>query len=137
MIQRIQTLYLLGSGILLALFVLLQDQWAPVVASVQPWLGTVVLVLSIVAALAALLAIGLYKNRALQARIVGAAQWLDLVTVAGVLTGLFMAMRNGVVLPAGATLAAIAPLVAYLMLRLGRRSIQRDIQTVRSMDRLR
>ena len=137
MIQRIQTLYLLGSGVLLALFVVLQDQWAPIVAAVQPWLGTLVLVLSIITALAALLAIGLYKNRALQARVVSAAQWLDLLTVAGVLTGLFMAMRGGQTLPSGATLIAIAPLVAYLMLRLARRGILGDIQTVRSMDRIR
>lgn len=137
MIQRIQTLYLVAGAVLLAAFVGVQTQWASLFDGDVAVLGTVVLVVAVVAALLALVAIGLYKNRALQRRVISWSLWADLVVVAGVLGGLFLAVQTGEEVPSGVALTAIAPVVAYVLLRLGRAGVDRDIATVRSMDRIR
>lgn len=137
MIQRIQSLYLVSAGLLLVLFLALYDQWGPLLDAVQPWLDSVTVTLAVATALVALVGVGLYKNRALQARVVAAALWLDLGTVAAALTGFFLALQGGGPVPVGASLAVVAPLVAYVLLRMARRGVQRDIETVRSMDRIR
>ncbi len=137
MIQRIQTLYLVAGAILLAAFVGVQAMWASLFEGDVAVLGTVVLAVAVLAAVLALVAVGLYKNRALQRRLISWALWADLVVVAGVLGGLFLAMQAGETIPSGVMLTAIAPVVAYVLLRLARSGVDRDIATVRSMDRIR
>lgn len=137
MIQRIQTLYLVAGAILLAVFVGIQSMWASLFRDEVAVLGTVVLVVAVIAAVLALVAVGLYKNRSLQRRVISWALWADLVVVAGVLGGLFLAMQAGAEVLSGVALTAIAPVVAYVLLRLARAGVDRDVATVRSMDRIR
>ena len=138
MIQRIQTLYLVTGALLLALFVALGDVWAGAIAESVSWLGLVGYALAGVTALVALVAVGLYKNRELQSRVILAAQWLDLVVVVVVLVGLYMTADSAAPqAPVGLYLVALQPVAAYVLLRLARQGVVRDIQTVRSMDRIR
>lgn len=138
MIQRIQSLYLVLAGLLLALFVALDDTWASAIAVEQAWLGTLAYALAGVTALVALVAVGLYKNRDLQRRVILGAQWLDLALVVAVLIGYYLAFDSGdFVAPVGYYLVALQPIVAYLFLRLARQRVVADIEKVRSMDRIR
>ena len=70
----------------------------------------------------------------------GFPQWLDLALVI-LLVGSLAAINVGddVVLAADASLylTLLLPVVAYVMLRLARRGVEKDIALVRSMDRLR
>ncbi len=138
MIQRIQSLYLVAGALLLALFVALGDTWASAIAAELGWLGTLGYALAGVTALVALIAVALFKNRELQRRVILAAQWLDLVLVVVVLVGLYLAFDSSdFVAPVGYYLVAMQPIVAYVLLRMARQRVTADIQTVRSMDRIR
>ena len=138
MIQRIQSLYLVAGALLLALFVALGDTWAAAIAEEQRWLGTLGYALAGVTALVALVAVALYKNRDLQRRVIYAAQWLDLALVVVVLVGLYLAFdSDSFQAPVGYYLVALQPIVAYLLLRMARQRVSADIETVRSMDRIR
>ena len=138
MIQRLQTLYLVLAALLLALFVGLADGWASAIAADTAWLGGLGYGLAVVTAVVALVAVGLYKNRALQRRVIHAAQWLDLALVVVVLVGLFVVTDPGApTVPVGLYLVALQPIVAYILLRMARQRVTADIETVRSMDRLR
>ncbi|MEM1115300.1 MAG: DUF4293 family protein [Bacteroidota bacterium] len=138
MIQRIQSLYLVAGALLLALFVGLGDVWASAISEEAAWVGTAGYALAGVTALVALVAVALYKNREQQRRLILAAQWLDLVLVVVVLAGLYLATDSAApTAPVGLYLVAILPLAAYILLRLARAGVTRDIETVRSMDRIR
>lgn len=137
MIQRIQTVYLLAGGALLAAFVAVLSQ-AP--SAADPSLRFVGLALLVAAGLAAVLSFGavaLYKNRALQRRVVSAVLWATLVVIAGTLAVILLRMQAGEPVAQSTMLTAAAPVVAYLMLRLARAGVDRDIATIRSMDRIR
>ena len=136
MIQRIQTLYLLVAGTLLVLFAVFASGWSDGLAANVEWLGPVGLVLAGLAAAVSYAAAVLYKNRKRQRTIVRVAQILDLLVVAVAVAGLFL--RNPEVpVATGAYLLVLAPVLAYVMLRLGQRGVDKDIALVRSMDRLR
>lgn len=137
MIQRIQTLYLLAAGLVLAIFVGVQAQWASLFAGDRAVFAWVLTGLAVVTALLAFGAVALYKNRSLQRRVVSWAMWADLLLVAGFLAALLARMQAGEATPQGLLLAAMAPVVGYVLLRLGRAGVDRDIATVRSMDRIR
>ena len=138
MIQRVQSLYLVAGALLLALFVALGGGWAGAIAQEQAWLGTLAFALAGVTALVALVAVALYKDRALQRRVIYAAQWLDLALVVLVLVGLYLAFdSDDFVAPVGYYLVALQPIVAYVLLRMARQRVTADIETVRSMDRIR
>ena len=138
MIQRIQSLYLVAGALLLALFVGLGETWAAAIAAEQAWLGTAGYALAGVTALVALVSVALYKNRDLQRKVIYAAQWLDLALVVVVLVGLYLAFDSGdFAAPVGYYLVAMQPIVAYVLLRMARQRVTKDIETVRSMDRLR
>ena len=86
----------------------------------------------------------LYKNRSGQRRAIGIAQWICLASLVPLLVGLFGSSQTvGDAIPAdplglyGRYLVALAPLVAFVFLRMARRGVDRDIATIRSMDRLR
>lgn len=137
MIQRIQTLYLLAGAALLVLFVGIQSQWEALFRDDFAALGTAVVVLAVAAAVLALVAVGLYKNRPLQRRVITWALWADLIVVAAFLGGALLYVQGGGPFPSGVALAAIAPVIGYVVLRMARVGVDRDIATVRSMDRIR
>lgn len=138
MIQRIQSLYLVAGALLLALFVGLGDGWASAISEEVAWLGVTGYVLAGITAFVSLIAVALYKNRELQRRVILWAQWLDLVLVVVVLAGLYLTTDSDApTAPVGLYLVAIMPLAAYILLRLARQGVVRDIETVRSMDRIR
>ena len=138
MIQRIQSLYLVAAALLLALFVVLGDTWASAIAAEQAWLGTAGYVLSAITALVALVAVGLFKNREQQRRVIHVAQWLDLVLIVIVMVGLYLAFDSDAFeAPVGYYLIALQPIAAYVLLRMARQRVVADIEVVRSMDRLR
>lgn len=135
MIQRLQTLYLAAAAALLVLFVGLAGPWTAALPETVAWLSTVVTALSILTAVLALIALALFKDRARQNRAVLVTQWLDLVLVVAVLVGLYLGAQGPD--PTGRYLVALLPLVAYVLLRMARMRITKDIELVKSMDRLR
>ncbi|MEM0961273.1 MAG: DUF4293 family protein [Bacteroidota bacterium] len=138
MLQRLQTLYLTIGALLLALFVGVGRTWAESIGDAVPWLGTVGFALAGVTAFVALAGVALYKNRETQKRVILAAQWLDLALVAVVLVGLYLAFDSSAgAAPVGHYLVAMLPIVAYVLLRMARQRVVRDIEKVRSMDRIR
>ena len=140
MIQRIQSLYLLFAAALVVLFLVLGDAWQTTLAAVYPWLTPTVFVLGGLAALAAFAAVFFYKDRATQRKIILAAEWLGLALVLTLFGSLVATTLNEeVVLSATPYLyvTLLFPLIAYVMLRLARRGVEKDIALVRSMDRLR
>ena len=138
MIQRIQTLYLVLAALLLALFVGLAGGWAETIADDSAWLGWLGYGLAVVTAFVALAAVGLFKDRPLQRRVIYAAQWLDLALVVVVLAGLFVVTDpEAATVPVGLYLVALQPVVAYVLLRMARQRVTADIEVVKSMDRLR
>lgn len=142
MIQRIQSLYLLLAAAFVGAFLVLGDAWRTLIAIAYPWVAPVTLILGGLTAVAALVAVFLYKERTRQRQVALAAQWLDLLLVL-VLVGVLVAVNlneEPVWEPAAAPtvyLTALLPFVAYVFLRLARRGIEKDIALVRSMDRLR
>ena len=140
MIQRIQSLYLLIAAAMLVLFVVLGETWAVGVSAELTWLGPLAYGLSVLTAIAALVSVALFKTRERQRALIGWTMWLDLATVAAVLVGLFAtaeAVPEGAAGPYGRYLVALLPVGAYILLRLARAGVHRDIDVVKSMDRLR
>lgn len=140
MIQRIQSLYLLFGAALVVLFLVLGEAWQTTLAPAYPWLTPTALVVGGLAALASLVAVFFYKDRGTQRKIILAAQWLNLalvVVLLGSLLALGLGDETGVVVGPSVYLVLLLPLVAYVMLRLARRGVEKDIALVRSMDRLR
>ena len=141
MIQRIQTVYLLVAALLLGLFLGFADLWLVVTGEMFGWLGPVIYGLGGLTAVVALVAIFLYKQRATQAKVVMAAQWLDLllVLVLAVVLGVVSFQTDVDLMAAGAVgvVVLLMPVFAYVALRLARLGVQKDIDLVRSMDRLR
>lgn len=141
MIQRLQSLYLLFAAAFLVLFLVFGGVWQGVVAVAYPWITPVAFVLGGLAALVALVAVFLYRDRAKQRKVVLAAQWLDVLLVLVMVGGLVaLTFGDEAGLGVGATslyLTLLLPVVAYVFLRLARRGVEKDIALVRSMDRLR
>ena len=137
MIQRPQTLYLLIGAFLLVLFFALSGAWVDGVAVAAPWLGTVAYALAALSAVVALVAVFLYKTRERQRTVIGVAMWMVLVLVLVVAVGLFLAQQTPIAGAEARYLAALLPLGAYVSLRMARRGVQKDVDLVRSMDRLR
>ena len=147
MLQRPQSVYLLAGAALLAVFVALGHVWAPGVTAAYPWLGPVAYALAVATAVVALVAVFQYKDRQRQRTTIGVAQLLDLAVLLPLLVGLFSTTPPAPDVPAsggddafglyGRYLVALVPLVAYVLLRMARRGVDRDIATVRSMDRIR
>ena len=145
MIQRIQTVYLLLAAGALGIFLGLGENWVGLLAltegmAVQPPR----IVLLVLAGLVIALALGatfFYKNRQLQSRVIGAALVVDLLLALAMMA----VIGAGALAPdvpvdgAFAVQASVAllPVAAYLFLHLARRGVRRDIELVRSMDRLR
>lgn len=137
MIQRVQTLFLLLAGALLIAFLVFSNAWAGGIAPTLPWLAPTVLVAAGLTAAVSLTAMLFYKDRARQRTVILAGQWLAVLTVAGVLTGLIVSIPDADGSIFGRVATALLPVAAYVMLRLARRGVEKDIDLVKSMDRLR
>lgn len=147
MIQRPQTLFLVLAGVALAGFLIAYETltyavaprpsnlWQPIVAGVFCGLAAVV----------SLVAVFLYRNRSLQRRLVTIAQWMVVLGYAAVIVGFVLAEGWEILLfvlaagelDMGFLLTLVLPPVAYLFLWLSRRRIEKDIELVQSMDRVR
>lgn len=141
MIQRVQTVYLLIAAVLLLVFLGFVDVWLALAGDAFGWVGAAVYGLGGVTTLVALGAIFLYKQRARQERMIAAAQWLDLAlfaVLAGVV-GVLAFTTDADLTVAGALgyTVMLMPVVAYVALRMARLGVRKDIDLVRSMDRLR
>lgn len=142
MIQRIQTVYLfLGAMALGAMFLL--DQFyssAPAVAF--GWFLPAAALLAGLTAAGALAAIFLYGTRKRQRALVAGLQVLAalltvLLFVSYYAAGTLNFRTGGGAFDVGKAVFLVLPVVAYLFFLLARRAIRRDIELVRSMDRLR
>ena len=135
MIQRIQSLFLL----IAALLFLVTFFFRPIIASeTLTWLFPTVVGIHAVVALVAIWAIFLFNNRKQQLKIVTLLQFLALIAIISVFAGAYM---TGLVndLP-GNTLGIVMlvlPMVGYVLIRLAGQRIKKDIELVRSVDRLR
>jgi len=137
MIQRIQSAYLLVAFLLL--------EFAASLLYVMPEIGLVGFRLAF-AGLSALIGLGglvsifLFKKREIQGAVVGSLRLIAVVLVLGLWASLY---RTGdlAVLAAGGFLGIagilVAPLVATAAFHLARKAIQRDVDLIRSMDRIR
>jgi len=141
MIQRIQTVYLVLGILALAGLLLVDALWTGPAATTYAWFAPGVLIVAGIAALAAAVAIFLYKDRSRQKQVVVGAQFLVLLQAIVLYGGLYMAGTLSVRTPEGISIERVIglllPILAYVFFALARRSIQKDIELVRSMDRLR
>ena len=135
MIQRIQTLYLALSGVCFIVVVLFRSAYAQ---ESLPWLVWVILGLNVAAGLDAVAAIFLYKDRKKQLTIVSLLQYVALVAILASFVGLYLSGAISEVPANVGALGALAlPVAGYVLIRMAVARIRKDIELVRSMDRLR
>lgn len=130
MIQRVQSAYLFVAAVLCFVIPVTSgwitpDGWA--------WYAPVRAVLSILVGVGALVAIFLYGDRSRQKVLVSVDTVLSLGLFVFLLVSSWMAGPPSV----GSLWPLLLPLAACVLLVLARRAIARDIDLVRSMDRLR
>lgn len=139
MIQRIQSIYLLLGALSLVGMLLIDVLWQNHATTAYPWFAPVLLGLGALAALVGFGTIFMYKNRQQQLKMIRLAQLLVIVLIAVLVGVLVLADAVSTVTGAGASgyLGLALPALAYVFYYLARRGVQRDINLVRSMDRLR
>lgn len=141
MIQRIQTLYLALGVVALGALPFFDVTWSGPAATSQAWFQPAVFGLLLAAAGTAVGAIFLYADRERQRKVVVAAQLLTFALAAVFYLGLYLSDDLTVQTPrgvdAGRVAALVLPAVGYVFFLLARRAIDRDIDLVQSMDRLR
>ena len=141
MIQRIQSLYLLAGVIAIAVVFLFDAAWPGGHTDVPPWMPGALFVAALIAVGAAIWALFLYKDRKRQHRVVLVAQVATIGFIVVLLYGLYDADELTLLItgPDGPwkMIAILLPFVAYILFFLARKAIERDIELVRSMDRLR
>ena len=141
MIQRIQSVYLFIGALLLALVVVFSDMWMGSLAVLHASLPWVVYMLAAVGGLIGFAAVLLYNDRKKQVRIIASVQWLTLglVLLLVVALGMLSFRSEQVELPSSVMtyVVLLMPVGAYILFSLARRAVRKDIELVRSMDRLR
>ncbi|NQV72904.1 DUF4293 domain-containing protein [bacterium] len=141
MIQRIQSLYLLLAVAMLGLEYTFDSVWKGPSAAAYSWFVPVTTGVFTLAAIGALGAIFLYSQRKRQRSLVVVSQVIALLGLLILFGAQFMTnslptvATSVIAFEAWAALAC--PVLAYLMLMMARRAIDKDIALVRSMDRLR
>jgi peptidoglycan/LPS O-acetylase OafA/YrhL len=141
MIQRIQSIYLLLAVAMLGLEYTFDSVWKGPSAEAYSWFVPVTTGVFTLAAIGALGAIFLYSQRKRQRSLVVVSQVIALLGLLILFGTQFMTnslpavAASAVAFEAWAALAC--PVLAYLMLMMARRAIDKDIALVRSMDRLR
>ncbi len=140
MIQRIQTVYLVLGAVALGALLFFGVVWQGA-ATAQSWFTPAVVLGDSLAVAVALGAIFLYKNRPRQRQVIVAAQALTTVLLLVFCGGLYLEkalyVRTAQGLDVGMLVALLLPIVAYVLFLLARRGVEKDIEQVRSMDRLR
>ena len=140
MIQRIQTVYLVLGAVALGALLFFGVVWQGA-ATAQSWFTPAVVLVDSLAVAVALGAIFLYKNRPRQRQVIVAAQALTTVLLLVFCGGLYLEkalyVRTAQGLDVGMLVALLLPIVAYVLFLLARRGVEKDIEQVRSMDRLR
>ena len=141
MIQRIQSLYLLLGAACLFPVALLEIALLSEVDQTLSWYESALTIVGVATMTIAIGAIWFYKNRTKQRKLVSAVQVMTIIFIIILVAGLFVAdgfvqLRQGGVDALQIILLAL-PLLAYVFFWLARRGIQRDIDLVKSMDRLR
>lgn len=141
MIQRIQSAYLVLGAISIGSIYLLSDIWTGPAALKSSWFTAVTLGISGICVVGAFVAVFLYKDRKRQRSVV---VLLQVFTILGLLT-LFAGEYFGGTLPfigtdsdgmiEGIGLGLTA--AGYLFFYLARRAIDKDIELIKSVDRLR
>lgn len=139
MIQRIQSLYLVLAAACSGMFVVLSESWEYLVTALGEWAEWAIMAIAVGVGLVSLVGVFFYKDRGLQLRVVQAAQWMMLVLVLLVVAGIGVASFYLVGAQIGVSeyLIALFPIAGYVLLRFGRQGIQKDIDKIKSMDRLR
>lgn len=141
MLQRIQSLYLFVGAALTALFFFFPEvarEWP----SAVHWSGPIVLgVLGGILVIGGIGSIFLYGDRTLQKKVVVGLQWVTvlfvLVLYGSLWQGDLLRPLFGGVINIVQVVALLIPVVVYVNFYLARRNIQKDIELVESMDRLR
>ncbi len=141
MIQRIQSVYLVLGAVVLGALVFFGVVWEGAAATAQGWFTPVVVLFDGLAAAVAVGAVFLYKNRLRQRKVIVVAQGLTVMLLITFCGGLYLVdalyVRTSQGLDVGMLAALLLPIVAYVLLLLARRAVEKDIERVRSMDRLR
>ena len=141
MIQRIQSVYLVLGALALLALLLIDAIWNGAAAQSQSWFAPAVLILGGLAALVALVAVFLYKDRERQHKVIILAQGLTVLHLIALYLGLFLAdalyVRTSSGIDVAMLIALVLPLAAYIFFLLARRGVKKDIELVKSMDRLR
>ncbi|BBM73024.1 DUF4293 family protein [Rhodothermus marinus] len=141
MIQRIQSVYLLLAGLVLFWLGLAPEPWHLLTTAPYAWIGTVARGLAVLLAIGAVVIIFQYRRLERQRTLVVFEQVGVLLMAAAYLGGLYLSGTLNVRSESGILWDRVLwiglPVLAYLLLWLARRGIERDIALIRSMDRLR
>ena len=135
MIQRVQSILLLLAALVFVATVFFQSVIA---TASMVWVVPTVLGVNIVVAVVAILAIFMFSDRKQQLKIVTILQFLALFAIVAVLAGIYLSgainQLSGNVM---AIILLVLPLVGYVLIRLAGSRIKKDIELIRSVDRLR
>lgn len=141
MIQRIQSIYLLLGVLMLGAFVALNSMWSVVVSMLHEALPVVVYALAAAGGLVGFASVLIYKSRKNQMKLVTVVQWIALLLLVVVIVAFgILGFRSGAdsgPIQVSAYLVLLLPIGAYILFSLARRAVKKDIELVRSMDRLR
>ena len=141
MIQRIQSVYLLLGALAMAALLLFGGGWQGAVSTVSSWLMPALYLIGVLIVLSGLAAIFLYSNRSRQRTVVLGIQVLTIIFALLFYGGLYavdgLKLGQDGNISAGYIIMLLLPIVVYVFFYLARRGITRDIELVRSMDRLR
>lgn len=139
MIQRIQSVYLL-LGSIAALAPVYFRNWI-VPAAGSPVIDSTVQIVAVLTALVALFVIFQYKNRDRQYQLILGVQILTLILIVATISVLYLRGNlpgvEGTPASTPLILILLLPFVAYILFLLARRAVKKDIEKVKSMDRLR
>lgn len=135
MIQRIQSILLFIAALVFIATIFFRSHIA---SETLTWVVPVVIGLQVLAAVVSVATIFLYNNRRQQLKMVSILQFMALIAIIGMFGGAYMA---GLVeeLPENTMglVLLVLPMVGYVLVRLSGQRIKKDIELVRSMDRLR
>lgn len=141
MIQRIQSLYLLLGALCIASLAFIESAWQNQAAETIAWYVPAVAIVGAATVIVAVTTIFIYKDRFRQIKLIVAVQVMTLGLLVVLFSGLFLAGEfaelQGGTAAWGRLLPFLLPVAAYVFFYLARRGVQRDIDLVKSMDRLR
>ena len=102
------------------------------------WISSGLMVLNIIAGIAAIGTIFLFNNRKTQLKVATLVQYVALLPLLATLGGLFATNTVSRVTTEPELMALVGlPILGYIFIRLAISKIRKDIELVRSMDRLR